>query len=186
MDVSLWVYKDDMEKEMRFKIFKDNLAYIEAFNNARNQGYKLSVNGFADQTNEVFKAIRNRFKFPSEPALRETTPFGGVDQGCGGGYMNGGFAFIAKNKGINTEAAYPYEAEDATCNTIEESIHAAKITGHEDVPAEYDFQLYSGGVFNGYCGFMLTHGVTAVGYGTSDDGIKYWLVKNSWGTCWVE
>ncbi|GJR44643.1 senescence-specific cysteine protease SAG39-like protein [Tanacetum coccineum] len=58
----------------------------------------------------------------------------GEDQGCGGGYMDGGFTFIIKNKGINTEAAYPYKAEDATCNTKEESIHAAKITGHEDVP----------------------------------------------------
>ena len=132
----------------------------------------------------------------------------GEDQGCGGGYMDGGFTFIVKNKGINTEAAYPYEAKDATCNTKEESVHAAKITGHEDVPVnsesallkavamqpvsvaidagESDFQFYSSGVFNGTCGTMLDHGVTAVGYGTSDDGIKYWLVKNSWGTSWGE
>ncbi|GKG30492.1 senescence-specific cysteine protease SAG39-like protein, partial [Tanacetum coccineum] len=87
------------------------------------------------------------------------------------------FAFIVKNKGINNDAAYPYEAEDATCNTKEESIHAAKITRQEDVPAEYDFKFYSSGVFNGYCGFTLTHGVTAVGYGTSDDGM-YWLVSS--------
>ncbi|GKC30503.1 senescence-specific cysteine protease SAG39-like protein [Tanacetum coccineum] len=177
------VYKDDMEKEMRFKIFKDNLAYIEAFDNARNRAYKLSVSGFADQTNEEFKAIRNRFKFPSNPALRKTTPFSnwsfskitameGITQltmvvlhNLGLHHLDNnprvpakknGFAFIVKNKGINNDAAYPYEAEDATCNTKEESIHAAKITRQEDVPAEYDFKFYSSGVFNGYCGFTLT------------------------------
>ena len=122
--------------------------------------------------------------------------------------MDGGFTFIVKNKGINTEAAYPYQAADATCNTKEEAIHAATITGHEDVPVNsesallkavamqpvsvaidasgFDFQLYSSGVFNGTCGTELDHGVTAVGYGTTEDGIKYWLVKNSWGTSWGE
>ncbi|KAI7739578.1 hypothetical protein M8C21_016155 [Ambrosia artemisiifolia] len=132
----------------------------------------------------------------------------GEDQGCEGGYMDDGFDFIVKNKGINTEAAYPYKAVDATCNTKKEGVAAAKITGHEDVPAnsesallkavamqpvsvaidagEADFQFYSSGVFNGTCGTELDHGVTAVGYGTSDDGVKYWLVKNSWGTSWGE
>ncbi|GJR44943.1 maternal effect embryo arrest 18 [Tanacetum coccineum] len=244
MGVRLCKYKDEVEKEMRFKIFSNNVAYVEAFN-AGNRGYKLSVNEFADQTNEEFKAIRNGFKFPTEPTSARTASFryedvtavpssmdwrkkgavtpiknqgqcgkvllghfrpiaategitqistgklislseqelvdcdrSGQDQGCGGGYMDGGFTFIVKNKGINTEAAYPYQAADATCNTKEEAIHAATITGHED--------LYSSGVFNGTCGTELDHGVTAVGYGTTADGIKYWLVKNSWGTSWGE
>ncbi|PWA58689.1 peptidase C1A [Artemisia annua] len=130
----------------------------------------------------------------------------GIDQGCEGGLMDNAFDFIVSNKGLTTESNYPYKGVDGTCNSNQESNHAATITGHEDVPANSesallkavasqpvsvaidasgsDFQFYSSGVFTGECGTELDHGVTAVGYGTSDDGTKYWLVKNSWGTSW--
>ena len=39
------------------------------------------------------------------------------------------------------------------------------------------FQLYSGGVLTAACGTNLDHGVLLVGYGVSEDGIKYWKVR---------
>jgi KDEL-tailed cysteine endopeptidase len=56
------VYKDDVEKEKRFMIFKNNVEYIESFNAANNKPYKLSVNHLADLTLEEFKASRNGYK----------------------------------------------------------------------------------------------------------------------------
>ncbi|XP_073111656.1 senescence-specific cysteine protease SAG39-like [Elaeis guineensis] len=132
----------------------------------------------------------------------------GQDHGCNGGIMDHAFKFIIKNGGLTTEANYPYMATDGTSNTEKSRSHAATISGYEDVPANSEaallkavanqpvsvaidargsvFQFYSGGVFTGDCRTELDHGVTDVGYGTTSDGTKYWLVKNSWGSSWGE
>lgn len=126
----------------------------------------------------------------------------GQEQGCEGGLMDDAFQFIQSNHGLTTETNYPYKGVDGTCKKGTTSV--ATITGYEDVPANSeeallkavanqpvsvaidaggnDFRFYSSGVFNGECGTELDHGVTAFGYGTKDDGTKYWWVKNSWGT----
>ncbi|XP_028761735.1 senescence-specific cysteine protease SAG39-like [Neltuma alba] len=131
----------------------------------------------------------------------------GVDQGCEGGLMDDAFKFIMQNHGLNSEVNYPYKGVDGACNAKGEANHVATIKGYEDVPANNeqalqkavanqpvsvaidasgsDFQFYSSGIFTGSCGTELDHGVTAIGYGVSDD-TEYWLVKNSWGTEWGE
>ncbi|GAB2231526.1 hypothetical protein Drorol1_Dr00010518 [Drosera rotundifolia] len=55
------VYKDLAEKEMRFKIFGDNVKRIEA-SNKQNRKFTLTVNAFADLTNEEFRASHTGYK----------------------------------------------------------------------------------------------------------------------------
>ncbi|XP_073098952.1 thiol protease SEN102 isoform X1 [Elaeis guineensis] len=130
------------------------------------------------------------------------------NHGCNGGLMQYAFEFIVKNGGITAEAEYPYLAEDGWCDTSKKNSPVVTINGYENVPANneaalmkavahqpvsvaieasgYAFQFYSEGVFTGSCGTELDHGVAIVGYGTTTDGTKYWIVKNSWGPQWGE
>jgi len=54
------------------------------------------------------------------------------------------------------------------------------------IEASSVFQHYTGGVLtDDACGDSTSHAVLAVGYGT-DNGQKYWKVKNTWGTSFGE
>lgn len=69
------VYKDDTEKAKRFRIFKENVDYIQSFNEAGARPYKLAINKFADLTNEEFQASRNAYKLGSHPKSSEVSSF---------------------------------------------------------------------------------------------------------------
>ncbi|XP_050379668.1 zingipain-2-like [Argentina anserina] len=128
-----------------------------------------------------------------------------VNFGCGGGYPDVAFEYIINKHGLTNEANYPYNASDNVCNATEAGSPSGSITRYEDVPANNELDLlkavanqpvsvcfevtqefmhYSSGVFTGPCGTQVNHCVTAIGYGTSDEGMDYWLLKNSWGTNW--
>ncbi|KAM1154222.1 hypothetical protein FF1_036604 [Malus domestica] len=128
--------------------------------------------------------------------------------GCQGGDMAKAFAYIQQNGGIASEKNYPYQGSDGTCDMNRENEAAAKITNYARVTrnsetdllkavsmqpvsvaivASQAFELYSGGLFtDDYCGTELNHAVTIIGYGTTEDGTPYWLIKNSWSTSWGE
>jgi len=129
------------------------------------------------------------------------------NQGCNGGLMDYAFEYVISNKGICTEASYPYTAKDGTCKKTCENV--VTISGYKDIPSgdetslynavgtvgpvavaieadQTGFQFYSSGVFSGTCGTNLDHGVLAVGYGVDTTGANYWIVKNSWGSSWGE
>ncbi|KAK6124208.1 hypothetical protein DH2020_042044 [Rehmannia glutinosa] len=71
MDQYRRIYEDETEKAMRFKIFKENVEFIESFNRDEAKPYKLGINQFADLTNEEFQASHNGYRTKS----RETTVF---------------------------------------------------------------------------------------------------------------
>lgn len=131
-----------------------------------------------------------------------------VDNGCNGGFMGDAFKFIIENRGITTESMYPYRGDNGTCRTKNiENDRKVKITGYDNVRKDESallkavsnqpvsvgidasglpMRFYDSGFFTGNCGTKIDHGVTVVGYGTTEDGTNYWLAKNSWGTSWGE
>jgi len=130
-----------------------------------------------------------------------------IDSGCNGGLMENAFRWMKSHGGINTEADYPYEAQDKSCR-FDENKDTFTVTGYTEIneqdeadltdkiategpisvaidAGKFSFQLYTSGVYYepACSSTRLNHGVTAVGYGT-EDGKAFYHVKNSWGTSW--
>ncbi|KAF7082391.1 hypothetical protein CFC21_086264 [Triticum aestivum] len=125
--------------------------------------------------------------------------------GCRNGRVPSAFRYIINNGGIATEADYPYIAgEHGYCLVPKRKNPVVTIGGFKWVPNNDEvallqavaaqpvvvlldtksFRRYGGGVFVGPCGTNQTHGMTVVGYGTTDEHdpkkrIDYWIIKNS-------
>ncbi|CAO2842029.1 unnamed protein product [Amaranthus hypochondriacus] len=130
------------------------------------------------------------------------------NNGCNGGLPSQAFEYIKYNGGLDTEEAYPYTGVDGKCkfsaqNVGVQVLDSVNITlGAEDElkdavafvrPMSVAFQvvdgfkLYKEGVYTsttcGSSSMDVNHAVLAVGYGV-ENGVSYWLIKNSWGADW--
>ncbi|CAI8591028.1 unnamed protein product [Vicia faba] len=264
-------YTNSSEMQKRFRIFKENLDYIEKFNSAGNKTYTLGLNPYSDLTTEEFKASYTGLKLPSHAyssktisnevlfnistdniptsidwrergAVTDVKRQGKCDScwafatvaavegywkitmgtlltlseqqlidcdngshGCSGGNMRSALDNIIANRGIFEEYQYPYRESRGICEKRDMTKAKAYITcairlkrNDEEnllravaeqpvavaISIGQDFFKYKGGVYSGSCGTFLDHGVTIVGYGTTVTGLKYWLIKNSWGKNW--
>jgi len=124
--------------------------------------------------------------------------------GCNGGEMDGAFKYIIEN-GQCSDISYPYTALDTSCQkctSVVQAFSCYNVMSNDQISLkvavaqqpvaiaiEADtryFQFYQKGILTSSdCGTELDHGVLIVGYG-EENGIKFWIVKNSWGTTWGE
>jgi len=129
--------------------------------------------------------------------------------GCYGGLPSQAFEYLIYTGGISTEKSYPYLERDRNCTVHRDTFELAILGGSINITegdevelqaAVYrngpvsvcfqvvdDFDDYKSGVYTSRTcknsNKDVNHAVLAVGYGT-ENGLDYWLIKNSWGTGW--
>jgi len=131
------------------------------------------------------------------------------NQGCMGGWMMWVYKYVVDTGGLCTEEDYPYRNRLQSCRSAQ-CDRQVQITGYVNISGQSEntmvkatrinplsiavtsqtreFMFYKSGIIN-YCGSPranLDHAVTLVGYGTSENGTDYWIVRNSWGSQWGE
>jgi len=131
------------------------------------------------------------------------------NHGCSGGLPSHAFEYIKNAGGLTTEDKYPYMAVDQKC-AYQNGMASVTVVGgavnitvgdetellhavfqHGPVSIAYQvvpgFKDYKDGVYHSdVCNNTaadVNHAVLAVGFG-HEDGMDYWIVKNSWGTAW--
>ncbi|ELP85581.1 cathepsin L, putative [Entamoeba invadens IP1] len=128
------------------------------------------------------------------------------NNGCEGGSMERAFRCINRTKGVMPRSRYPYEAETQDCKEFNNEYKEVTVGGYALVPRGNSravmsalhkfgvlgigvdtrsklFKHYRGGVyFNEDCTRRgLSHAMNLVGYGTTKDGQKFYIIRNSWG-----
>lgn len=131
--------------------------------------------------------------------------------GCNGGWSDNACNYVIsdQNGQFNSEDDYPYTALDGTCsfdsskgigkivdilpvtygdeNDLKEKVAQYGVASVSISAGNTPFMSYTGGILDDdQCSwFAIDHAVACVGYG-AEDGVEYWIVRNSWGTSWGE
>jgi cathepsin F len=131
------------------------------------------------------------------------------DEGCNGGMPTTAYQYVVSAGGLETNAEYPYTAQDGTCN-VTKSLIIDPISGYElvipsgstdemtmanflatNMPISTavdasQWQDYTGGVLLGsQCSDQIDHGIQLVGY-YNPTTAGYWVIRNMWGSDWGE
>ena len=184
----------------------------DVVNPVRDQGQCGSCWAFATTANaeSVWAISKGNLLDLSEEFLVDcASGVGYYNLGCNGGQPDSAFKYMINN-GQCTESSYPYKAgvtkTAGTCQkctsagvsfsscsdvtsknqvALAEAVSKQPVTIAIEADTRY-FQSYSGGILDSTsCGTTLDHAVMIVGYG-SQNGIDYWIVRNSWGNTWGE
>jgi len=130
-----------------------------------------------------------------------------TDQGCDGGDPPTAYQFVMQEGGLEDDSAYPYTAQDGTCN-FQQNLVKVTITNWQYATSNSDettmqsnlvswgplsicvdaepWQDYTGGVMMASdCSNSLDHCVQLVGYDMTQS-TPFWIVRNSWGLDWGE
>nr|CAD1839171.1 unnamed protein product [Ananas comosus var. bracteatus] len=191
---------DDTSK--RFNMFKENVKFIHEFNK-KGAPYKLALNKFGDMTKEELKKGYAGSKILHH-RMRRGTPRGAAS------FTHESFNSLPKSIDWRQKGAVTDVKNQGQCGASSgvvldghedvpaDNEEALKIAvAHQSVSVAIEasgraFQFYSEvcmmptmarRVFSlDECGTDLDHGVVVAGYGGSTrNGTKYWIVRNSWG-----
>ena len=142
----------------------------------------------------------------SPQELVDCTNGQGMCSGCQGGLFDCAFNYT-NTVGLETNQQYPYTATNQPCASNATLKHRRVVnwtridTGDEaclrwhvrqgPVSIAMDagaWQMYKYGVVNDTtCSKQyLDHAIQLVGWGKTDAGVPYWIVRNSWGVAWGE
>ncbi|WZY73263.1 hypothetical protein YC2023_005503 [Brassica napus] len=204
------------EKEKRFKIFSDNLKFIDEHNSVPNRSYEVGLTRFADLTKEEFRASGWAFSaIGAVESINQITTGellslsvqelidcdGYFNYGCNGGFMNMAFKYIMEKGGTETDKYYPYtDIHRSPCRTTKtKNTRAVTIDGYEDVPRGDKMSLkkavahqpVSAAIYADGAAFRHYKGVSmtqaVIVVGYgSSQGKDYWIIRNSWGINWGE
>jgi cathepsin F len=127
--------------------------------------------------------------------------------GCHGGNVGLAFRYLIKTPGLGLSSSLRYIARKEVCTTIAPAVKVKNVlfagTKNEDYIASFlmkhgplsiamnanMFKFYRKGIMQysaATCSSrQLNHAVNIVGFGVSG-GVKYWIVRNSWGPHWGE
>ncbi|EFA85927.1 Cathepsin L precursor [Heterostelium album PN500] len=172
-----------------------SLAPLEAFLTRRGQRVSLSEQEIVDCSKNLY----NLFTYQKYIAS-----YG--NHGCKGGWMTGVYDYIINAGGVSSESSYPYKDAVQKCRPVGDKY--ARVAKYISVTNRAlmeivikdlgpvavalqagvrSFQMYSGGIYNDpACGAgQIDHAVALVGYG-EENGMEYYIMRNSWGSGWGE